>query len=149
MKVQKSKIDDSWMVFIIEPSDENYNDVHKELFEKFGIAYAALENKIIFINGKEIQEQRLTQNHLLAIEAHEIGHFISDHKGLINKSLVEMEKEADWAAYQILLEIEKNKAASLIADRFKGMYEQDIKEYEIRPSTRFKIEKFINETKVV
>jgi len=108
MKVQKSKIDDSWMVFVIEPSDGNY-DVHEKLFEEFGIAYALLENKIIFIDGKRFEEQRLTQHHQLAIEAHEIGHFISDHKGLINKSLEEMEKEADWAAYRILTDMKRTK----------------------------------------
>ena len=148
MKVSKSKIDDSWMIFVVESSDGNY-EMHEKLFNEFGIAYAVLDNKMIIVDGKKFEEEKLTQNHLLAIEAHEIGHFLSDHKGLINKSLEEMEKEADWAAYHILTDMEKNKAAALIATRFKDAYEQEVTEYEIKPSVRLKIEKFINETKVV
>jgi len=148
MKVNKSKIDDNWMVFIIENSDGNY-EIHEKLFEKFGIAYADLENKLIVIDGKAVTEQKLTQNHLLAIEAHEIGHFISDHKGQINKLHEQMEKEADWAAYRILTEIEKHKAADIISKRFQGQYDLEIEQYDIKPGVRLKIEKFINEIKVI
>lgn len=99
--------------FVVEECDGNY-ETHVKLFEQFGIAYANLENKMIIVDGKAFEEQKLTQNHLLAIEAHEIGHFVSDHKGLINKSLEQMEKEADWAAYQILIDLEKTKLLHLL-----------------------------------
>ena len=148
MKVNKSKIDDNWMVFISETTDGNYS-IHESLFEKFGAAYADLENKIIVIDGKYVVENKLTQNHLLAIEAHEVGHFISDHKGSINKSLEQMEREADWAAFRILTEMEKSKASSLIAERFESTYNEKIQDYIIKPSVRLKIENYINETKVI
>lgn len=141
MIVNKSKIDPEWMVYIVEGSDGTY-DTHTRLFEIFGIAYANLNSKLIVIDGKKVKEEKLTKNHLLAIEAHEIGHSISGHKDEINKEKEVMEREADWAAYYILTKMNKGKAAELIADRYESLYEQKIEDYEINPSVRLKIENF-------
>jgi hypothetical protein len=146
MVIRKCEFKKDWIVSIIYKDDATYEGC-KKLFEKFGLAYASLENNFIFIDGEAVTEQHLTQEHIAAIEAHEIGHFISDHKGLINKALEEMEQEADWAGYQILIKHKKNKAAALIAQRFKDTYDIDIKQFVTKPKHRHKIENYLNEIK--
>ena len=146
--IRKCEFKNDWLVSIVYKDNVIY-DGCKKLFEKFGLAYASLENNFIFIDGEAITEQHLTQDHIAAIEAHEIGHFISDHKGLINKSLEEMEQEADWAGYQILLKYKKKKAAALLAQRFKESYDVDIKQFVTKPKHRHKIENYLNEIKDV
>ena len=146
--IRKCEFKNDWLVSIVYKDNVRY-DGCKKLFEKFGLAYASLENSFIFIDGEAIIEQHLTQDHITAIEAHEIGHFISDHKGLINKSLDEMEQEADWAGYQILLKYKKKKAAALIAKRFKDTYDVDIEQFVTKPKHRHKIENYLNEIKDV
>ena len=146
--IRKCEFKNDWLVSIVYKDNVIY-DGCKKLFEKFGLAYASLENNFIFIDGEAIIEQHLTQDHITAIEAHEIGHFISDHKGLINKSLEEMEQEADWAGYQILLKYKKKKAAALLAQRFKESYDVDIKQFVTKPKHRHKIENYLNEIKDV
>jgi len=141
MIVNRSKIDSEWMVYTVEETDGTY-DTHTRLFEIFGIAYANLSSKLIVIDGKKVKEEKLTKNHLLAIEAHEIGHSISGHGDEINKETEVMEREADWAAYYILTKIGKTKAADLIAERYESLYEQKLEDYEINPSVKIKIENF-------
>jgi hypothetical protein len=148
MKILKSQLDDNWMVFTVSILDESY-ETHKILFNNFGIAYADLENRIIVIDGEAVLKDRLTPDHMLAIEAHEIGHYVLDHKGVINKSLAEIEKEADFAAFKILKEFDKNRAARLLSERFEGTYDLSIEDYVIKPSQRLKIENYIHDIKVI
>jgi hypothetical protein len=148
MVIRKCELRNDWIVTIVYKEDMVYNDC-KKLFETFGLAYANLENNFIFVDGEAILEQNLTPDHIIAIEAHEIGHFISDHKGQINKSLEEIEKEADWAGYQLLIKYKRKKAALILAKRFKDKYEIDITQFVTKPKHRHKIENYINEIKDV
>lgn len=146
MTVRKCEFKNDWMVMMVDESDLSYN-TFKNLFEHMGLAFADLENKFIVLDGKEIKNQNLSKDHISAIEAHEIGHFASDHVGAINKSLERLEKEADWAGHQILLKYKKTKAAKLLAERFKDKYEAEITEYDVSGTERYKIQNFLNEIK--
>lgn len=146
MTIRKCTFKGDWLVMISDNGSPLY-EMQKPLFEKFGLAYADLENRFIIINGEEVKNQNLTIHHIHAIEAHEIGHFVSDHIGLINKSLEKVEQEADWAGYQILLKYKKVKAAKILAERFKESYQIDINDYAVSGTERYKIQNFLNEIK--
>ena len=142
MMIRKCFFKDDWMVTIIKKDDMLYDSL-KPMFEQYGVAFADLSNNFIYIDG----EVKMTENHILAIEAHEIGHYLLDHKGLINKSLEAMEMEADWAGSQILKKYEKTQARSIIDDRFEETYGVLISDYSINPKQRQKIQKYLNEIK--
>jgi hypothetical protein len=74
--------------------------------------------EIIIIDGERLQEEGLTDDHLLAIEAHEIAHEILGHEGERNQA---HEEEADELAIQILDSFSRKEAAALLRERMKSL----------------------------
>ena len=146
---RSSLIDNRWQVVIINNSDSNYKNF-KILFNKFGLAIGDLKNQVTYIDGKTFNKLGLCEDHIYAIEAHEIGHYILGHGAIsneININKEELEKEADFAAYNILLKIRKPVAAKLIKERYFNHYGKPIEDFTIQFSKFLKIQKYINEIK--
>jgi hypothetical protein len=115
---RKSTIDSEWTVFIFDEADDSSP---KLLFEVYGVAFADLKSKSIFIDDTAV----LSQNQILAIEAHEIAHGRLDHE---NRDIdqITQEKEADWLAHKILTEMSLVTPAQIISDRYSNHYGEDI-----------------------
>lgn len=124
--MMQSTLDPNWTLVITYPNDSLYNSV-KSHFEKLGIAFANLENQTIYFDGSEVSESYFTKDHMIAIESHEIGHFIANHKGAPYYS-DRQEQEADWIGINLLIQNSKTKAANLLADRFTKQYGIDYTE---------------------
>lgn len=151
MEYRNSLIDDKWLVYIIDEDDIWYN-AFKQAFDKFGLAAGDLNNLTTYIDGKQFKAQELNEDHIRAIEAHEIGHYVLDHCAIlseININEEQMEREADFAAYKILLKLKQKPAAELIKQRYLEYYDEQIHDFPIRPSQLLKIQKYLNEIKNV
>jgi len=143
--VKKSDIDSSWTVIITYPEDTLYETCN-EYFNRLGIAFADLSSKKIFVDGSEVSEDYFTENHLLAIEAHEIGHFIAEHKGAPYYSK-QQEMEADWLAINLLLELKMIKAATLLSDRFEFEYKKPYSSLANNPDLDLLLAQYIKNIK--
>jgi hypothetical protein len=118
--IKESELDPEWKVIITYPEDSLYQAC-SDYFERLGIAFADISQKKIYVDGAEVSEDYFTENHLLAIEAHEIGHSIAGHKGAPYYS-EKQEMEADWLGINLLLKLGFEKAATILADRFELTY---------------------------
>lgn len=115
----RSEIDPTWTVFLLFSNDELYDKV-SSLFDQFGLAFAELESKLIFIDGEQVRDQQLTEDHILAVEAHEIAHQLLDHgrHGYSDRQ----EMEADWLGIRILDQLGYGKAAAILEKRYSDQY---------------------------
>jgi len=115
-----SSIDSDWQVYTFNSCDAGYPAL---LFDQYGIAFADLGNKIIVIDGEQVEN--LTPDHIFAIEAHEISHYRLNHANRQIDQIVQ-EKEADWLASQILSSMNLVTPAHLIKQRYMSLYSEDI-----------------------
>lgn len=149
MEYRNSLVDGKWLVVMVDKDD----DVDfKQAFDKFGIAIGDLKNLTTYIDSKQFIEQELNDNHIYAIEAHEIGHYILDHSTFLSEININeelLEKEADFAAHKILLKLKQKAAAELIKERYLEYYDEQIHDFPIKPSQLLKIQKYLNEIKNV
>lgn len=114
----QSKIDSSFHIWIMEPDDERY-DNFKPLFDKFGHAFTFPGKKMMFIDGKLLDEDWITPDHLHAIVAHEICHYLFKHNAGLNKKA---EMEADIGGIEILKHKGLLNAANILTKRFIEHY---------------------------
>jgi len=121
----KSEIDPDWTILVLWPEDELYPDVAK-IFDWLGTAFADLNSKTVFIDGVQVEHQNLTDDHLLAIEAHEISHSLLNHheSDRLAKYDERQEQEADWLAIRILDRMGHGKASSLLEERYQLYYNE-------------------------
>ena len=104
-------IDPSVRIVLINSANPDYQ-THIENFKKLGILYSIPEEKTIFINKEDPNFSKLTDNHLLVIEALEIAKFVSANKQNID------EKFQDVLAAQILRKKGLKEAYKTIASNF-------------------------------
>ncbi|MBC8386815.1 MAG: M48 family metalloprotease [Actinobacteria bacterium] len=114
----KCELDTSFIVSICNKEDAQYK-VYKPYFKKHGYAFCDINNKHIFIDGEAIKKKNLTKDHLLFIQAHEIGHIKLKHGNTYNK--IE-EAEADYYAIKILQKKNKKKAMNIGLDNFESRH---------------------------
>ena len=116
----ESKLDSEWSVLTLT---EEHAKRHRivELFEKFGDAFADLESKTIFINGRIFEEQGYGEDHVLAVEAHEIAHLKLGHTA---DRTERAEREADWFGIRLLESQNFNEAARLLEERYVKAYNE-------------------------
>lgn len=114
-----SRIDSRFSVLVIYKDSVMYPLV-KEAFGELDNSIGAIMpgKSIIIIDGERVQEEGLTDDHLLAIEAHEIAHEILGHEGERNQT---HEEEADELAIQILDSFSRKEAAALLRERMKSL----------------------------
>lgn len=72
-------IDPTIKVILIDTNIPDYNQ-HVENFKKLGMIYLVPENKTLFIHKSDPNFSKLTDNHLIVIEAVEVAKMISDSK---------------------------------------------------------------------
>ena len=116
----ESIIDPTWKVYFFSKTDANYPS---ELFTKYGIDFAIINYKVILIDSE--QTATLTNDHILAIEAHEISHGRLNHDSRYTTEPIQ-EQEADWLAHRILLSMNLITPADLISIRYREHYQEDI-----------------------
>jgi hypothetical protein len=118
-----STIDNRFSVFIIYPNHPAFKQLKGIYFKVFGVGFLNFDTMAIFIDGEEISKEGYTVDHMYAIEAHEIAHYILNHD--IKTPSKEQEKEADIVAIEILNYLNHQKAKDLLIRRFEGLYTSD------------------------
>lgn len=117
-------IDPAWKMVALWPTDPGYSNI-AEIFDYLGIAFGDLISKTIYVDGVQLEQQNLTHDHLLAIEAHEISHSILNHNSS-NREFAEyderQEREADWMGVRILDQMGYSAAAQILEDRYEDHY---------------------------
>jgi hypothetical protein len=113
-----SRINPSFTVLVVYKEALNYGIVKEKLVELDNSVGAILSGvNVIIIDGERVQEEGLNDNHLLAIEAHEIAHAMLGHEGERNQT---HEDEADELGIQILDSLKRKEAANLLRERMKS-----------------------------
>ena len=122
IQAYNSHLDPTFEVLIVYPESSLYSTVN-EHFKIAGHAFLVHDKKMIIIDGATVEEQWFTKDHLMVIEAHEIGHHIAEHSVTNRvKPGPKMELEADWIGYQILKESGHLSAAKLHRAEYKSRY---------------------------
>jgi len=115
-----SHLDPDIQVIIAYPNFANYAML-KPQFLKSGSAFLLHDLRIIMVDGKVVDEPWFTFEHLLVIQAHEIGHFLAGH-AMSSEFLHDIEKEADWLGCMLLLNRGFKDAASLHEQEYYSRY---------------------------
>ena len=119
-----SRIDPRFKVLVIYKESMAYSLVKSSLGDLDNSIGALMPGQeIILIDGERVNEEGLTDDHLLAIEAHEIAHEMLGHEGERNQ---DHEEEADELAIQILDSFSRKEAAALLRERVKSLRGQGI-----------------------
>lgn len=118
-----SKINPEFNVFVVYKEYEGYKTI-KDSLEKMNSSIGALwvGTKNIFIDGEAITDDNIDQDHLMAMEAHEIAHSMLNHEAGVDEN---SEKEADLFGIALLELSGYNRAASFLKDRLKDLYNID------------------------
>ena len=118
-----SKINPEFNVFVVYKEYEGYKTI-KDSLEKMNSSIGALwvGTKNIFIDGEAITDDNIDQDHLMAMEAHEIAHSMLNHEAGVDEN---SEKEADLFGIALLELSGFNRAASFLKDRLKDLYNID------------------------
>ena len=102
MLVFESPLDKKMQVVIVYPAAENYPLLEAQ-FKTSGHAFLLHDLSMIVIDGAVVNESWFTIDHLLVIQAHELGHFLAGHgKNPQIKEYLEIEREADWLGCMLL-----------------------------------------------
>jgi hypothetical protein len=123
-----SKINPEFTVFVVYKEHEGYKTI-KESLESINGSVGALwvGTKNIFIDGELIADLNIDQDHLLALEAHEIAHSMLGHEAGIDE---QSEKEADLLGMALLSIDGYDRAKSILGDRMKELYGIDYSDFE-------------------
>lgn len=109
MNIRHSVLDETVLVFEVEDGDTGEM---VELLKKTGYGCAlwgeGVDEPIIVIDTRIAKEDWCTKNHLLAIEAHELGHIKKESK---------VESVAELAGIELLNEKEYYSAAKILINR--------------------------------
>jgi len=116
-----SRIDPAFNVLVIYKESQTYPLIKASLVSLDNSIGALLPgHNIILIDGERVNEEGLSDDHLLAIEAHEIAHAMLGHAGERNQT---HELEADELAIEILDSMNKKEASDLLRERLKSLEE--------------------------
>ena len=110
-----SRIDSRFKVLVIYKESVAYSLVKSSLADLDNSIGALMPGQeIILIDGERVNEEGLSDNHLLAIEAHEM----LGHEGERNQ---DHEEDADELAIKILDSFSRKEAAALLRERVKSL----------------------------
>jgi hypothetical protein len=120
-----SDLDSRFTVAIIFPESDKYCMV-TPLFSVMGHAFLLHERNMIVVDGGTVESDWFTGDHLLVIQAHEIGHQIANHAHFLSKGQNDdEEREADWLGYHLLLHKGFESAAELHKEEYMSRYHSD------------------------
>lgn len=141
-----SVIDDRFSVFVIYPNHQSFNHLKGIYFKLFGVGFLDFETMSIFIDGEEISKEGYTPDHLYAIEAHEIAHYILEHDKKRQRPTIKEEKDADVAAIELLDFLKYHGAKDLLINRFKALYGPDYSiDGNLSEEDKTKLKEYLNE----
>jgi len=110
-----SRIDSRFKVLVVYKDSLVYEVMKRSLSELDNSIGALLPGEgIIVIDGERVLEEGLTNNHILAIEAHEVAHELLGHSGERNE---DHEDEADELAIKVLDSLGRKEASLLLRKR--------------------------------
>lgn len=136
----KSQIDKTFNTIVVYPEYEKY-DTFEEHFKNHGLGFLDIKNKTIYIDGSSLEGLNL--NHILAIQAHEIGHYKLKHRGNYSRK---QELEADIFGINILNSLGYIEAASILKERMEGIYnKKEIEKFMEKNKYVKTFEQFVNE----
>ncbi len=116
-----SRIDPAFNVLVIYKESLTYPLIKASLVSLDNSIGALIPGQnIILIDGERVNEEGLSDDHILAIEAHEIAHAMLGHSGERNQT---HEVEADELAIEILDSIGRKDASALLRERLKSLEE--------------------------
>jgi len=116
-----SRVDPKFKVLVIYKESLTYPLIKESLLALDNSIGALIPGQeIILIDGERVNDEGLTDDHLLAIEAHEIAHAMLGHEGERNQT---HEVEADELAIEILDSIGRKEASALLIERMKSLEE--------------------------
>lgn len=117
-----NELDPTMPVITIYPEAEQYEQF-REYFKNTH-AFNWLEKNIMIVDGAAVREGWFTDDHLLVMQAHELGHKVAGHieKQQLNHRDPILEREADWVGYNILKNRGYEAAASLHKKEFEDRY---------------------------
>jgi len=119
-----SRIDPEFKVIVIYKESQTYPLIKESLVALDNSIGALMPGQnIILIDGERVNTEGLTDNHILAIEAHEIAHAMLGHEGERNQT---HEGEADELAIEILDSMDRKEAATLLRERMKSFSKPSI-----------------------
>jgi hypothetical protein len=115
-------LDPTMPVIILYPNSPKY-EFFKDYFKNTH-AFNWLEKNVMFVDGHAVEQGWFTEDHLLVMQAHELGHKVAGH---IEKQQVDhrdpvLEREADWVGYNILKNRGYDSAAGLHETEFEIRY---------------------------
>jgi predicted SprT family Zn-dependent metalloprotease len=119
----QSLIDKRFTTQVIYPNHTSFKKMYDNYFKVYGLAFLHFKTMSIFIDGQELLKDGYTSNHIYAIEAHEIAHYILQHDK--DNPSTEQEKSADVAAIEILEFLKHYEAKNLLIRRFTLLYTCD------------------------
>ena len=92
----------------------------------FRSAFSDLNSKMIFVDGVQLDQEKLSNDNLLAVEAHEIAHALLNHRESNRVSAYDerQEREADWLAIRMLDQMGHGKSAALLEERYQNYYNE-------------------------
>ena len=123
IQIFSSQLDPELTVMIVYPGSTRYSTIEPQ-FRKSGHGFILHEAKAIMIDGSVVEEDWFTIDHLMVIQAHEIGHYRAEHA--INENAgIDIEKEADWLGYKLLSSLEYESAAQLHKEEYRERYGTD------------------------
>ena len=123
-----SPLDNTLQVVIIYPESEKYETVVQQ-FQKSGHAFLLHDANLMVVDGAAVEESWFTMDHLLVIQAHELGHYRAGHgKSAHAMGDVDIEMEADWMGYKLLLSKGESSAADLHREEYQSRYGTDPEE---------------------
>ena len=120
-----SPLDNSLQVVIVYPESEKYEMVLKQ-FHESGHAVLLHEANLMVVDGAAVLEPWFTMDHLLVIQAHELGHYRAGHSKTAHQAAeLEIEMEADWLGYKLLIAKGEVSAADLHREEYQSRYGTD------------------------
>jgi hypothetical protein len=114
---RKGKLDNSLTLSVVGFDDPEI-EKHQENFQKFGIAYLDTSSRTIFIDATNPDFNKLNDDHLITIEAHELAH------NLIKDTVKDnVEVVCDLVAAKILRNKGYNSPYKIIVSNFMGRHD--------------------------
>ena len=118
-----SPLDPMLNVIIVYPDSDKYDQLISH-FDRAGHAFLMHDANLMVIDGAAVDEPWFSEDHLLVIQAHEIGHYRAGHSknDQVSHRDEKIEKEADWLGYNLLKSKGYGSAATLHHEEYYARY---------------------------
>ena len=118
-----SPLDPTLNVAIVYPESDKYEMLVPH-FDRAGHAFLMHDLDLMVVDGGAVGESWFSEDHLLVIQAHELGHYRAGHSKSqqTNHRDEKLEREADWVGYNLLRSKGMNSAADLHREEYNARY---------------------------